>query len=121
MCDVVSWDVGSFFISVTIKHRVSLASWTIVCVYGPADFLGEIQDLVGAKQAADIPIVLGGDFNLIRSEADKNNHNINWPRVNLFNNTIAACALREIARTGARFTWTNKQLSWCVVFSIVSL
>ena len=61
MCDVVNWDVGSFFISVTIKHRVSLASWTIVCVYGPADFLGEIQDLVGAKQAADIPIVLGGN------------------------------------------------------------
>uniref|UniRef100_A0A8R7P1U2 Endonuclease/exonuclease/phosphatase domain-containing protein n=1 Tax=Triticum urartu TaxID=4572 RepID=A0A8R7P1U2_TRIUA len=52
-----------------------------------------------------------GDFNLICSGADKNNPNIDWPRVNLFNNTIASCALREIARTGARFTWTNKQLS----------
>ena len=65
VCDVVSWDVGAFFISVTIKHRISLASWAIVCVYGPADhsraadFLGEIQSLVGAKQGANIPIVLG--------------------------------------------------------------
>ena len=127
VCDVVRWDAGTFFIPVTIKHMISFVSWAIVCVYGPADhsraadFLGEIQSLVGAKQAANIPIVLGGDFNLIRTGADKNNHDIDWPRVNLLNNTIVACALREIARTGARFTWTNKQLSWCVVFSIVSL
>ena len=117
MCDIVTWDVGSFFITVTIKHRTSLATWAIVCVYGPADhsrsadFLREIQALVGAKQAANIPIVLGGDFNLIRSSADKNNDNIDWNRISLFNNAIAACALRELAWTGARYTWTNKQLN----------
>ena len=72
------------------------------------DVLGKIQALVGTKQAADIPVVLGGDFNLIRSGADKNNRNIDWPRVAMFNNAIAASALREIARTDARFTWTNK-------------
>src|SRR3954465_14304384 len=66
---------------------------------------------VDHQQGANIPIVLGGDFNLIRSGADKNNRNIDWPRVTLFNNTIASCALREIARTGARFTWTNKKPS----------
>ena len=93
---------------------MSLAKWAIVCVYGPADHsraakvLGEIQALVGTKLAADIPIVLGGDFNLIRSGADKNTRNIDWPRVALFNNAITASALRVIARTGARFTWTNK-------------
>ena len=43
--------------------------------------------------------------------ADKNNCNIDWSRISLFNNAIAACALRELARTGARYTWTNKQLS----------
>ena len=88
-----------------------------MCVYGPADhsraadFLSEIQVLVGAKQAANIPIILGGDFNLIRSSADKNNCNIDWSRISLFNNAIAACALWELARTGARYTWTNKQLN----------
>ena len=117
VCDIVTWDVGSFFIAVTIKHRTSLATWAIVCVYGPADhsrsadFLREIQALVGAKQAANIPIVLGGDFNLIRSSADKNNDNIDWNRISLFNNAIAACALWELARTGDRYTWTNKQLN----------
>ena len=29
----------------------------------------------------------------------------------MFNNSIASVALREVARTGARFTWTNKQLT----------
>ena len=78
VCDVVSWESGSFFIFATIKHDVSLAVWAIVCVYGPADhsraadFLGEIQALVGAKQVGAIPIILGGDFNLIRFGADKN-------------------------------------------------
>ena len=115
ICDVIAWEPGLFFIAATVRHRVSMATWVIVSVYGPADharsadFLGEITTLVEAKRAANLPIVVGGDFNLIRSGADKSNSNIDWARVSLFNNAIAAAALREIARTGARYTWTNKQ------------
>lgn len=55
-------------------------------VYGPADnhsvdFLGETQAKVVAVAAAHLPIVVGGDFNLIRSRANKNNDDIYWPRV----------------------------------------
>jgi mannosylglycoprotein endo-beta-mannosidase len=56
-------------------------------------------------------VVVGGDFNLIRGAEDKNNSNINWPRVHLFNDCIARLALRELNRSGARFTWTNKQVN----------
>jgi hypothetical protein len=52
-----------------------------------------------------------GDFNFIRGAQDKNNDNINWPLVNAFNDSIARLALREVARTGARFTWSNRQRS----------
>ncbi|XP_020182938.1 uncharacterized protein [Aegilops tauschii subsp. strangulata] len=90
----------------------------VIQVYGPADhsrsadFLGEVQAKVLAVSSLFIPLVVGGDFNqLIRSGADKNNDNINWSRVTMFNNTIANMALREVARAGARYTWTNKQLS----------
>jgi hypothetical protein len=55
--------------------------------------------------------VVGGDFNLIRLAGDKSNACINWPRVRRFNDAIAAMSLREISRAGARFTWTNNQLS----------
>jgi hypothetical protein len=53
--------------------------------------------------------VIIGDFNLIRGPQDKNNSNINWPLVNTFNDCIANLALKEIARSGARFTWSNRK------------
>jgi hypothetical protein len=53
--------------------------------------------------------VVGGDFNLIRRVEDKNNSNINWPRVHLFNDCIARLSLRELNRSGAMFTWSNKK------------
>ena len=122
-CDVLQWDVGVFFLSATIRHRVSGLSWVVVCVYGPVDhsrlavFLQELTNLVGAKRAINLPLVVGGDFNLIRSGADKSNTNIDWAQVSMFNAAIAASALREPARTGARYTWTNKQL--CPVRSVL--
>ena len=115
ICDVIAWEPGTFYIAATVRHRVSMATWVIVSVYGPADharsvdFLGEITTLVGAKRAANMLFVVGGDFNLIRSGADKNNDNVDWARVSLSNNAIAAAALCEIATTCVRLRWTNKQ------------
>jgi hypothetical protein len=55
--------------------------------------------------------VVGGDFNLVRDARDKSKANINWPRLHRFNDVIATMSLREIPWTGARFTWTNRQLN----------
>ena len=68
-----------------------------------------LQELELKVVASAFPVLIGGDFNLIRGIEDKNNRNINWPRVHLFNDCIANLSLREIARTGAAYTWTNKQ------------
>lgn len=141
ICEVLSWDQGSFFVAAMIRHSVSRIIWVVVCVYGPADharsviFLDEVTALVGAKRAINLPLVVGGDFNLIHSGADKNNDRVDWTSVSMFNNAIAAAALREAARTGARFTWTNKQLApvrsvldrvfftpeWEILFSLCTL
>ena len=81
-------------------------------VYGPADhsrsasFLEELEREV---KACRVPVLISGDFNLIRGPKDKNNANINWPRVHLFNEWIAGLALQEIECSGANFTWSNKQ------------
>lgn len=56
-------------------------------------------------------LLIGGDFNLLRSPSDKNNGNFSWPLVESFNDFISDCALREIPRVGARFTWSNHQLN----------
>lgn len=116
-CDVLSWSLGIHFVSVTVKHQASARTWAVVAVYGPADhslsanFLGEIRSLVHDLDLAQIPVLVGGDFNLIRSGADKSNSNIDWPRVHLFNDAIASMDLREVARSGACYTWTKKQLA----------
>lgn len=54
-------------------------------------------------------MVLGGDFNLIRSIEDKSNRQGDPKLINLFNSLIEDHQLREIKRCGPRFTWTNKQ------------
>jgi hypothetical protein len=106
--------MGQFFISTSVLHRASNRIFEVVAIYGPADhsrsrsFLEEISDKVGR---ATHPLLLGGDFNLIRSAEDKNNDNLNWPLIDLFNEHVASWALREIPRTGARYTWMNRQLN----------
>jgi hypothetical protein len=67
------------------------------------------------KRTTEItPTGHGGTSNstaLSEGAEDKNNSNINWPRIHLFNDYIARLALRELKRSGARFTWTNKQVN----------
>lgn len=54
---------------------------------------------------------MGGDFNLIRYEEDKSSGHGDQRLIFLFNDFIGRLGLREIARTGARYTRTNKQLN----------
>jgi hypothetical protein len=108
------WRKGVFFISAKILQRNINMIWCFMLVYGPADhgrtdeFLGELERAVADCQ---VPLVIAGDFNLIRSAGDKSTDNIDWARVRRFNDSIATMALREINRAGARYTWTNRQLN----------
>uniref|UniRef100_A0A453DC40 Endonuclease/exonuclease/phosphatase domain-containing protein n=1 Tax=Aegilops tauschii subsp. strangulata TaxID=200361 RepID=A0A453DC40_AEGTS len=70
-----------------------------------ADFLAELKNKV---ERCTTPVVVAGDFNLIRWASDKSSPNVDRVRMRLFNDCIADLALHEIARLGARFTWTNK-------------
>jgi hypothetical protein len=102
----------NFFLSASIYHSDTKFKFELVGVYGPTDHTrspGFITDLEAKVQRCTLPVVILGDFNLLCGVNDKNNTNINWTLVNLFNDDTARMALREIARTGARFTWSNKQ------------
>lgn len=70
------------------------------------DFFAELMAKV---ECCTTPVVVAGDFNLIRHEANKSSPNVDQLCMRLFNDCIANLALREIARVGARFMWTNKQ------------
>ena len=83
-------------------------------VYGAAhdekrdEFLVELNLICGSIRT---PYVIGGDFNLLRSPADKNTSNFSWALADAFNDFISSCALREIPRVGSRYTWTNHRPS----------
>jgi hypothetical protein len=78
--EVVFWRKGSFFISADILQCNNNLKWRFMLVYGPTDhvrtpeFLGELEQEVSKCQ---LPIVVGGDFNLVRRAEDKSNRVVN--------------------------------------------
>ena len=53
--------------------------------------------------------MIAGDFNLIREPSDKSSPIYNQSLIDFFNNFIGNHNLREIKRSGPKFSWTNKQ------------
>jgi hypothetical protein len=53
------------------------------------------------------PILIGGDFNIIRRPSEKNNdkYNDRWPF--LFNACIESLDLRKLDLSSRRFTWAD--------------
>ncbi|PNT73314.1 hypothetical protein BRADI_2g56875v3 [Brachypodium distachyon] len=103
---------GFFFVSMVIKNKLSGVQWEIMNVYGPvlhdwkAALLAEITDHVSLAQG---PVLMGGDFNLIRFGDEKSKGVLHKTAMVQFNEAIGSMQLRELYRTGSRFTWTNKQ------------
>jgi exonuclease III len=110
--EVEDTKVGEFYISMVLRNKVSNFRWELITVYGPAnhektpDFIAELSRKC---LLATLPMVLGGDINLIRLANEKNNGNINQGLMDRFNMFIDLHQLQELRRSGPRFTWTNKQ------------
>ena len=72
-------DRGEFFMSMELFERSLNFKWEVIIVYGPADhsrsaaFLDELHRKISA---ASLPVVVGGDFNLLRVVEDKSNANV---------------------------------------------
>lgn len=98
---VEDWETGDFFVGVTVRHRVLNVRWKCVIVYGPAqhersnEFLTEISQ-VGENTL--LPLLIGGDFNLIRGYRVKNKGGGDAGRISMFNDFIERLELREIYR-----------------------
>ena len=105
--DVGEIEEGDFFILFKVRLRESDFKFNLISIYGPAQgdqkshFLSEVVR-VCSKEA--LPIIIGGDFNIIRRPYEKNNDNFSnrWPF--LFNVVIDSLNLREIDLSGRKFT-----------------
>lgn len=108
--EVASIDEGEFYVKFHVRNKEDGFQWILVAVYGAAqeefkeDFLVE---LVNACNKEPCPLLVGGDFNIIRNPSEKNNdrYNDKWPF--LFNVVIDSVNLRELELSGRKFTWAS--------------
>jgi hypothetical protein len=97
--------IGEFCVHMTIRDRRTNFRWVMIIVYGPVnhelsrDFLEEIGDV---HNQSVLPVLIGGDFNLIREVSDKNSNNIDFQMMDLFNSFIGEHHLRELKRSGQK-------------------
>ena len=110
--DVISWEVKKFSDSVIAKIKSRDKIVRITTVYGSAyedgkqAFISELHELFINWEG---PALIGGDFNLVRSQEDKNNGKIDFKWVDKFNMWVDMWALVEIDITGRMYTWSNNQ------------
>jgi hypothetical protein len=103
---------GDYYVKFQIRNKRDGFEWLLIPVYGAAqasnkpEFLAEI---VRTCENETLPLLIGGDFNIIRRQAEKNNDNSNprWPFI--FNAIIESLELREIAMSGHQFMWANRR------------
>ncbi|XP_073360343.1 uncharacterized protein [Aegilops tauschii subsp. strangulata] len=107
-------DHGSHFLSMEVWEHDMNFKWEIIVVYCQADhsclatFLAELHAKIAS---ATLPVVVGWDFNLLRSAAEKSNSRVDLAEIRWFNDWVADLGLRGLDRVGSLFTWTNRQAS----------
>ena len=96
---------------VIVRHRIMNFRWELPVVYGPANHdlsLDFLQKLRTRCQEAVLPVVIGGDFNLITSVKDKSSGLGNKNLMHAFNSFIGDFDLRDIYRGGGQI-YLDKQ------------
>jgi hypothetical protein len=81
--------------------------WSLVSIYGAAQDVHKpafLRELVNLAKDNLHPIIIGGDFNLLRypQEKSKGRFDTHWPF--LFNAVIDSLDLREVTVVGRQFT-----------------
>jgi len=102
--------VGDFHIKIQLKNKEDGFEWVLIATYGAAqEDLKEayLTELVQFCSLEVKPLLIRGDFNIIRKPSEKNNdrYNAKWPF--LFNACIESLDLRELAFSGRQFIWAN--------------
>ena len=88
---------GDFSVKFRVRSKLDGFLWSLVAVYGAAqpefkpDFLVDLVRICGDE---NLPILLGGDFNIIRRREEKNNDNFDGRWSMMFNMIIESLNLR---------------------------
>jgi hypothetical protein len=103
---------NAYCLSTSFSSNSSEHTFSVTNVYAPSDhrnsplFLSSLSDLAPSFTG---PWLLAGDFNLVRSQQDKNTTVSNPALISAFNDKINEIGLLELPLVGCRFTWTSKR------------
>lgn len=103
---------NSYSLSLEFVSAHDNTAWCLTCVYGPCTAEGKLLFLDWLKQIqmpAGVDWILLGDFNLMRSEENRNRVGANHNEILLFNEAISELGLNEIPLQGRKYTWSNMQ------------
>lgn len=110
--DVGSFQQGKFMLQMNLWDKMNKIKWNLLIAYGAAHeektlaFLAELSSFCSRNSD---PILIGGDFNIIRF-ANERNRQVGVQRYSdLFNTLIDFYELRELEVSGGMYTWSNNQ------------
>ena len=110
--DVINWKTVKYSVACDLVHKTSEKAFRFIAVYGSPyddgkhDFISELHSMFIDDHQ---PTIIGGDFNLVRYQKDKNNGRINQSWSDKFNAWVEIWNLLEIKMSGRQFTWANNQ------------
>jgi exonuclease III len=98
--------------SVEFTCKLSGEVWFLTNVYAPCTSEGKMAFLNWFKHIEmpdEVKWLIVGDFNLIRSQENRNKPGGNIQEMLAFNDAISNLRLVELPLKGCKYTWTNKQ------------
>lgn len=110
--NVLNEKTGKYFIRLKLSNADNKKVWDFMAVYGAAqaeqkaEFLTELAKEFYSQGS---PLVVGGDFNILRKESEKNKIGGYTKWSFIFNSIIDQENLREVQMSGRQFTWCNFQ------------
>jgi hypothetical protein len=110
--DVGSFKEGTYTLQMNLWDKEKKEKWNFVNVYGVAqeenkhEFLAE---LAGVISDCKVPVVIGGDFNIIRFSSEKNKKGGCNKYSKLFNLVIDTYELIDLHMVGGKYTWSSNQ------------
>jgi exonuclease III len=112
--DIGAIDEGDFYVKFHLCNKSDSFKWALIAVYGPAQDDQEemfLNELVNMCSHENLPILMGGDFNILRHSVEKNNDRFNNRCPSLFNAIIDGLNPRETEMSGRKYTWANNRSS----------
>jgi hypothetical protein len=110
--DVREFEAGEFLTRTLVLHREKNLIWNFVNVYGAAQkehksrFLSELSAVCSRSQ---VPLLIGGDFNILRKAEEKNKPGSLSKWSSLFNSIIDHHGLVEFELKNRLYMWSNNR------------